>query len=205
MNPTYPLSVTEAAERRRSIRRYTAQPVEMETIEEILRVAGRAPSAWNLQPWRVVVVRDPEAKSRLQEAAFGQAQVGSAPAVFVVASDMQDVLGHLEETIHPGLQGERRERELETIRRSFAKMDPAAQASWGRNQTYIFLGYLLLAISSHGLSSSPMLGFDPAKVRALFGMGDHVEIPALVAFGYGDEEGFSTHRHPVARVAQFVG
>ncbi len=43
---------------RRSIRRYTGEPVAEEAIETILRAAQAAPSAGNQQPWRFVVIRE---------------------------------------------------------------------------------------------------------------------------------------------------
>lgn len=53
---------------RRSIRRYTQQPVPVEVVERLLTAAAWAPSAHNRQPWRFVVVRGAEAKARLAEA-----------------------------------------------------------------------------------------------------------------------------------------
>src|SRR5919202_6994099 len=82
------LTVQEAAETRHSIRRYTDDPVPEEDLREILRLVGLAPSAWNLQPWRFVVVRDAELKRKLREAAHGQHQVSAAPVVLVLYSDM---------------------------------------------------------------------------------------------------------------------
>ncbi|WP_338048971.1 nitroreductase family protein [Rhodoligotrophos defluvii] len=46
-----------------------------EHIEELTRLATRAPTAYNLQNWRFIAVRTPEAKARLQAAAYGQAKV----------------------------------------------------------------------------------------------------------------------------------
>ena len=65
----------------------------------MLTIAGRAPSAWNLQPWRFVVVTEPELKQKLQQAAFNQPQVGAAAAVIVLYSDMADTLGRLDELV----------------------------------------------------------------------------------------------------------
>lgn len=53
---------------RRSIRRYRPDPVPLAWVEELLRLAGQAPSAHNRQPWRWVVVHNDEAKQRLAEA-----------------------------------------------------------------------------------------------------------------------------------------
>ncbi len=53
---------------RRSVRRFTDQPVAQETLERILETATLAPSAHNRQPWRFVVITSPEVKTELVEA-----------------------------------------------------------------------------------------------------------------------------------------
>ncbi|SCL57640.1 Nitroreductase [Micromonospora eburnea] len=54
---------------RRSIRHFAPDPVPMEAIEEAVRAASTAPSGANLQPWRFVVITDPDRKRRLRDAA----------------------------------------------------------------------------------------------------------------------------------------
>lgn len=54
-----------ALKSRRSIRRYTPQPIEPAVLQRILEVAVWAPSAHNRQPWRFAVVRSPEVKATL--------------------------------------------------------------------------------------------------------------------------------------------
>jgi nitroreductase len=56
---------------RRSIRRFKPDPVEREKILACLEAARLAPSAQNLQPWRFLVVEDPEEKAKISAAAFG--------------------------------------------------------------------------------------------------------------------------------------
>jgi nitroreductase len=196
------LDVIEAAESRRSIRSFKPEPVPQADLREILRVAGLAPSAHNLQPWRFVVVEDPALRDALADAAHGQRQVRSAPAVIVLYSDMRDALDRVEETVHPGMAA----RSDEVARGLRGRWDGRAAAdreSFGTGQSYIALGFLLLAAQSLGYGTSPMLGFDAAKVKALLGLPEHVSIPALVAVGVPAEEGFAHHRHDVDRVATF--
>ena len=184
-SPADPVSrraaVAAAALHRRSIRRYLPDPVPEPELRELLTLAGRAPSAWNLQPWRFIVVRDPETKSRLQAAANGQSQVGAAPAVIVVYSDVIDAL--------------RRARDAKAAA-YFATLGADARDQWGKAQAGIALGYLLLIAETFGLATSPMLGFRPPAVRQLFELPAHIEIAALVAVGYAGEEG-----RPSSRVA----
>jgi len=64
------MTLDEIIKHRRSIRRYTGQPVEREKILACLEAARLAPSAHNAQPWRFLVVDEPELKNRVAEKAF---------------------------------------------------------------------------------------------------------------------------------------
>ncbi|MBP7415528.1 MAG: nitroreductase family protein [Pyrinomonadaceae bacterium] len=59
----------EMIARRRTVRDYSDREVPIELIERAIATAGTAPSGANLQPWRFVVVRDPEVKRKIREAA----------------------------------------------------------------------------------------------------------------------------------------
>lgn len=196
------LNVREAAEQRRSVRSYAPEPIPREELEEILRVASLAPSAFNLQPWRLVVVETPELKDRLAGAAYNQRQVRSAPAVVVLYTDMRDTLEHVDEVLHPGMDAAQRAATRRTILGSFAGKSEAEREAWGAEQGNIALGYLLLAAEAHGYQTSPMLGFDAEAVKRLLDLPGHVRIPALVAIGRGTEEGSPHHRHPLERIAR---
>jgi iodotyrosine deiodinase len=56
-------------EARRSIRRFSSEPVPLELVENAIRAAGTAPSGAHQQPWTFVLVSDPEVKRRLREGA----------------------------------------------------------------------------------------------------------------------------------------
>ena len=196
--------VREAASRRRSIRSYAELPIPRGDIEDILGTVSLAPSAFNLQPWRFVVVEDAGVKARLAEAARGQRQVAGAPAVIVIYTDTADALSTASEIIHPDLPPERRAASLASIERAFARKSPEEREKWGAEQGYIALGYLLLAAEDHGYQTSPMLGFDAERVKAVLELPSHVRVPALVAIGKGVEEGRPHHRHPLGRIVRFV-
>ncbi len=55
--------------RRRSVRDFSNEPVPFEIIETAIKTANTAPSGANMQPWRFVVVRDAEIKSKIRAAA----------------------------------------------------------------------------------------------------------------------------------------
>lgn len=62
----------EQMDGRRTIRDFSSREVPRETIEEILRAAGTAPSGAHKQPWTFVAISDPELKARIREAAEEQ-------------------------------------------------------------------------------------------------------------------------------------
>ena len=76
--------ILEAIEKRYSVRHYKDQPVEEDKLAEVLEAARLAPSGSNLQPWKLVVVRD-RATIRSMVHAIGGQQFVEQAAVLVVA------------------------------------------------------------------------------------------------------------------------
>lgn len=81
------MDVLEAIEGRRSIRAFKSQDVSAETVEKLIDAARLAPSAGNIQPWEFIIVRKPEIKRRLADAALSQTFIEQAPVVIVVCAD----------------------------------------------------------------------------------------------------------------------
>lgn len=82
------METLEAIRLRRSVRKYTEQPVSEATLRCILEAAMNAPSAGNAQPWHFVVVRD---KYVLQQASQVHQYVGMAahaPLAVLVCGDL---------------------------------------------------------------------------------------------------------------------
>ncbi len=197
------LSVKEAVLTRRSIRRFKPEPIPREKLGEILSLALKAPSSNNLQPWRVVVVQNPELKERLREAANNQAQVSSAPAVFVVYSDMKDTLERVEEIFHPGFSEEQKQARATNMRKAWEGKSNEERENWGKAQGFILLGFLMLIARSFGYDTVPMGGFNAAKVKELLGLPSHAAITALLPIGIADEAGREHHRHNLERVVRW--
>jgi len=62
---------------------FSNESVPENILRAILLTGAQAPSSWNLQPWRLTVVRDSATRGRLYRAAFNQAKVGEAPMTIV--------------------------------------------------------------------------------------------------------------------------
>ncbi|MED4452292.1 nitroreductase family protein [Metabacillus fastidiosus] len=197
------LSVDDAIKSRHSIRKFIQEPISKEDLNQIFELVRLTPSAWNLQPWRFHVITDKALKEKLQEAAYGQQQVTSAPAVAILISDMEDVLANLPETVHPGLSAERQQDEVANLSSFFGGMSVEERGQWGLTQTNIALGFLLTAIQGLGYASVPMLGFDQEKVKEILSLPEHIKFAAMVPFGKPDAEGYEHHRFPLEKIVTY--
>ena len=77
------MTVREAIENRYSVRAYKPDHIEEEKLELVLDAARLAPSSRNSQAWKFIVVKDPQLKTAMIEAAHNQKFVGEAPVIIV--------------------------------------------------------------------------------------------------------------------------
>jgi nitroreductase len=83
------MDVFEAIRIRRSIRKFRPKPIPDEKLEMILEAGRLAPSASNRQPWRFVVVKDPERKRILAKAADNQMFIADASVIIAALGDSE--------------------------------------------------------------------------------------------------------------------
>lgn len=74
---------------RRSIRKYTEQPVSEEVIKEILEAAMSAPSAGNEQPWHFIVINDRKILAEIPKFHPYSQMLKDAPVAILVCGDEQ--------------------------------------------------------------------------------------------------------------------
>jgi nitroreductase len=91
------MEVFEAIKKRRSIRKYLRKELEKEKLEKLLESARLAPSAKNLQPWKLVVVTQRETKEKLVDACKGQEFIADC-SVFIVGVGNPEFKWHVVDT-----------------------------------------------------------------------------------------------------------
>jgi nitroreductase len=84
------MDVIETLRARRSVRSFTAQPVDRKTLCRVLEAARIAPSAKNQQEWKFLVVQDPEKRAQLVPACANQTFVAEAPVVIACCGTLPD-------------------------------------------------------------------------------------------------------------------
>ena len=80
------MKVMNEIKNRISVRNFKDIAIKQDILERVLEAGQLAPSAKNRQPWRFLVIDDPDLKKRIQEAAYGQEHVGKAGAIILACS-----------------------------------------------------------------------------------------------------------------------
>lgn len=168
------MNVIETIESRRSVKHYDPDHVMPEAdLARLIELTKLAPSSFNMQNYRFVVVRDPELRKQIRAAAWDQAHVTDASVLFIMCADLraheadpakywghapqevQDILGPMLKPFYDG--------KPQLIR------DEAIRSSALAGMT------LMLAAKGMGYDSCPMIGFDADAVSKLINVpADHV-------------------------------
>jgi len=171
---------------RRATNHFAAEPVPEEYLKAILTLAAQAPSGYNLQPWRFIVVREEESRRRLQAVAFNQPKVAEAPVVIICLGMKEEWKARADEVFKEGAErGAGRVEGWQGARDAALGFITSAQemSVWVTRHTMIAVTSLMLIAEAYGFDTAPMEGFDPAGVKTEFNIPAEAEVVALIALG----------------------
>ncbi|HUE69480.1 MAG TPA: nitroreductase family protein [Pirellulaceae bacterium] len=170
---------------RRATNHFLPDEVPEEYLRAILQLAAQAPSGYNLQPWRFIIVRDAANRQRLMKAAYNQAKVGEAPVVVIAIGMKEEWKQRADEVFRAG--AERGAGSLENVEKykqgALGFLSNLPMDVWVNRHTMIAFTTLMLAAEAYGFDTAPMEGFDAAAVKREFGIPDEAEVCALLAIG----------------------
>ncbi|MGB5324474.1 MAG: nitroreductase [Pseudomonadales bacterium] len=206
------LTVSEAIQKRGSVRAYTTQQVARETIEEILSLARLAPSNGNLQPWQVHVLTG-DIKKQLSDAVFrkvAEQPQGEPTDVRIYPKGVVDPWRQRRfecgETLYNALGIARDDKmgRMMQMAKNFSFFDaPVGMIFTVDNsmveQQYVDVGILLQSImllaQERGLSTCPQAAWSmwPGIIREVLGLPDSERVVVGLAMGYADDNSNAAH------------
>lgn len=194
----------EWVKNRRSARHFTAEPVPAEIIDNAIAIAAQAPSGYSLQPWRFLIVTEPDLRRRLQCAAHNQPKIGEAPVMIIAFGQREGWRENADEIFRKraarlGLDANSVAQTKRTAADFITSLSPIV---WLNRQVMIAFTVLMLAIEAQGWDTAPMEGFDGAAVREAFELPADAEVVALLAVGRAlPPDPPHLGRLPVSRIA----
>jgi len=190
---------------RRSTPRFGPLPIREQDLRQILTAGLESPSGYNLQPWRFVVVREPEQRRKLRLASHNQPKIEQAPLVIVALGDTEGWReGDLDEMIrigsehgyaHPSKSGDTRQLIYNYLSRH------ENLPMWLDRQVMIALTTMMLMAEALGYDTALMEGFDEQQVREAVEAPARMHVVCLLAIGHreGEDKRYGG-RFPAARL-----
>jgi nitroreductase len=174
---------------RRSVNNFDLQKeLPMEKLKEIINLAVMAPSAFNLEPWRVIAVRDKEKKEALLKLAMNQPKVMEAPCTLIIIGDREGYGSHnpawneLKE-----MAGEEATRGAISFAASLYGSTEERKIKFAKSNGALLAMSIMYAAKALGVDTHPMSGIDFEGIKREFNLLESEEVIMLIAMGYHDD------------------
>lgn len=180
-------------------KKFDGKRISEDRISELLELVRLAPSALNLQPWRIKIVSDQKTKEQLLPASNNQQQVTTCShlLVFCADSDYDGLIRRLEGLMQKyGIAEEIKHQVLGMAREFTGKMSADQKRSWSQAQTYLALGNALNGAKALGFDSCPVGGFDPAEYSRILKIPANLVPVMLCPVGYAADKPMPKIRFP---------
>ena len=181
-------SLAQAIRERRSTPSFTGEPIPASDLRQILDAGLHAPSGFNMQPWRFVVVQHPEQKKRLRAACYNQAKVEEASAVIVACGDRDGWRKDLDEMLRLGRAAgmpESYAAQAQVMVPSYLSAFTEDQMTgWLNKQVTIALTSMLWMSEVLGYDTAPMEGFEQNLVCETLKLPLSYWVVSLLAIGH---------------------
>jgi nitroreductase len=168
----------------------------LQVLKEAMRLSA---SSYGLQPYKIIFIENPDLRSKLQPAAWGQSQIVDASHLVIFANitnfgdtEIDAAIQNL--TTTRGLPAEALKGYGDFMKSKITSLAVEKRDIWTAKQTYLALGNLLNAAAELQIDVTPMEGFEPAQFNEILGLEAMNLNAALVAtIGYRHEEDQTQH------------
>jgi nitroreductase len=204
------MEVSEAIQKRVTIRRWKQQPVEKDKIMRVLEAGRRAPSWGNVQPWRFVITQDPAKIAELAKLGGGQPHIGTAPVIIVCCGFMEALSKKthresLKELIEAGVMDWPDEFLDNVVLANdlFApyRLGEQTMTIKASEQIMISIAFMTLEAVNQGLGSCWAGAISRKEVHKLLNLPDSWFVHDYFLLGYADEAPKPRPRKPLAEIA----
>lgn len=170
--------------------RFIDLDVDDACVAGLVDVAPPAPSEWNLQSWRWIVVRGQGAKNFLEDATYMKVPLGQAPVILICLADTlawKSASQYLEAIVASRQITEQEGQEALRRIREYYSSSPESARRTTLAKTTVAVHQILLRAAENNLAACWVTEFDESKIKTHFHIPDHFLIAALLPIGYQRE------------------
>lgn len=186
------MSLLDSLKWRYAVKRMNGNKIPEATMNTILEATKLAPSSFGLTPYNIIVIEDEETRKKLQPHFYNQPQVGESSALVIFATWNSITEKEVAEYMHEiaderGVPVESLNDFASYINGSIKNLTAEQLQIWAAKQTYIALGFTMVAAATEMIDATPMEGFKPDAVDEALGLkalGLHSAV--AVTLGYRD-------------------
>jgi nitroreductase len=182
-------TLSQAIQDRRATPSFDGTPIPAEDLRQILDAGLHAPSGYNLQPWRFIVVQSMEQKKKLRAASYNQGKVEEASAVIVACGDADGWRRDLDLMLEQGRKGGMPEsyaaQAQSSVPNYMSSFSSGQMQGWLNKQVMLAFTHMLLMAEVMGYDTAPMEGFEQDKVHEVLRLPLSYWVVALLAIGHG--------------------
>lgn len=186
------MSLLDSLKWRYAVKRMNGNKIPEATMNTILEATKLAPSSFGLTPYNIIVIEDEETRKKLQPHFYNQPQVGESSALVIFATwnsiTEKEVAAYMQEIAEErGVPVESLNDFAGYINGSIKNLTAEQLQIWAAKQTYIALGFTLVAAASEEIDATPMEGFKPDAVDEALGLKElGLHSAVAVTLGYRD-------------------
>lgn len=171
-----------------------SKAVPQEKVDAIIEAIRMSPTSSGTQPFEVFVVTNPDVRSKIAEAAGGQAQITDGSHTLVFAAWDNYTAERIDEVVDLNVEARGDLPMLhayyDNLKSNYVPRDADVNYAHAARQAYIALGIALVAAAEQEVDSTPMEGFSPDAVDEILGLKERgLRSVVLLSLGYRDESG----------------
>jgi nitroreductase len=156
-------------------------------------------SSYGLQPYKILIIENPEIRAKIQPVAWGQSQIVESSHLLVFANITNFGASQIDTYIENmaatrGITVESIQGYADFMKSKITTLPVDLRNTWTSKQTYLALGNLLNAAAELKIDVTPMEGFEPEKVNEILGLNEMgLNASLLATIGYRHEEDATQH------------
>jgi nitroreductase len=181
-------SLAQAIRDRRATPSFDGVPIPASDMRQILDAGLHAPSGYNMQPWRFIVVQSEEQKRKLRAASYNQAKVEEASAVIVACGDRDGWRKDLDEMLRLGRAGGMPEgyaaQAEDSVPAYLSSFTEEQMTGWLNKMVMLAFTSMMLMAEVIGYDTAPMEGFEQRGVCETLKLPMSYWVVGLLAVGH---------------------